>query len=140
MGRGIQQQRINHPQTGARMTDAAITDLDRLRDMERAAVRREQMRSGGSIDDARRRVASRAGIAPGTLYNIARDRLKRLDARVRDALTAYAIKDMEREMRGLAHELEVARQVGGSARSVDLDQVEALLAEAKALLAEAIRE
>jgi hypothetical protein len=98
--------------------------------------KREQARNGGSRIEARQRLARRVGISPGTLYNIARDRLKKLDAGVRDKLVAYAIRDLEQEIAGVTHELEMARQMGASPHSDLVLQAQTVLARAQHLFSE----
>lgn len=77
---------------------------------------REQVRHGGSRSDARARLARRLGSpwSPGTLYNLARDRLKRLDADLRGTLADFAISDLEAEIERLTRDLEAARALGAA--------------------------
>lgn len=117
------------------MTDAAT--LERARDLAKQLERREQFRHGGTRAQARTRLARRLGVLPGTLYNLARDRLKRFDNHLRLALTSYAIRDLQSEIEGLTHELEMAQQVGAAARPAGVERIEARLAQVKALLGEA---
>lgn len=96
--------------------------------------RREAARSG-SVERARERIAARARIGVGTLENIIRMRVKRIDAAVRDRLQALLIHDLETEIARLTHELEVARQSGAHLTSASISEVETHLARARDLLA-----
>lgn len=107
----IQKQWISKP--GAAGVNALMT-LDAARVLAEGLELREQRRNGGSRQQARERVARRVGIAPGTLYNLARDRLKKLDADLRHQLAAYAIRDLQHEIASLTSQLESARSLGRS--------------------------
>lgn len=132
-GRIIQLFGTKQPQERA-LSTATLDDFKRLAE---ACEKREQLRSGGSREDARQRLARRIGVLPGTLYTLARDRLKRLDANLRDRLTAYAISDLQSEMERLAHDLAMARQMGAHQDSPMVADIEKHLAAARALIAEA---
>jgi ribosomal protein S2 len=75
-------------------------------------------------------------VLPGTLYNLARNRLKRLDTELRDRLTAFAIRDLQQEIERLSHELEMARQMGAHPMSERVGEIETHLAKARALMSE----
>lgn len=94
---------------------------------------RLQRRLGTSRQAARARFASKVGLAPGTLYNLARDRLKKLDQDIRDQLAAYAIQDLENEIAALNAKLETVRQLRGAEDPKLVGQVQAVLASAQAL-------
>ena len=111
--------------------------LDHARTVARGLEEREQRRHGGSRDEARARLARRIGVLPGTLYTLARNRLKRLDVTVRDRLTDYAIRDLQNEIGRLNHELGMARALGGGAMADRMGEIERHLAAARALMAEA---
>ena len=95
--------------------------------------RREQRRYGGSREEARQRVARRLGWAPGTLYKLDGERLKRIDRDMRDQLAAYAIRDLESEIAELTSELARARGLGAAEDQALARKVEAVLAEAQGL-------
>ncbi len=107
----IQQSWIFHPKAPG--VNAHLT-LDAARVLAEGLELREQRRNGGSRQEARERVARRVGITPGTLYNLARDRLKKLDADLRHQLAAYAIRDLQHEIASLTSQLEGARSLGGA--------------------------
>ena len=94
---------------------------------------REQRRLGGNREEARARVARRLGWSPGTLYNLARERLKKLDGDLRMQLAEYAVRDLEGEIASLTTELAAARRLGGSEDPALVRKISAVLAEAQAL-------
>jgi hypothetical protein len=102
--------------------------------MARRVIEREQSREGLTKEQATAAIARRIREAPGTIIGIAKARAKRIDANVRDKLTAYAIRQLEQEIMRLEHELAIARQIGADPRANKIDQVEALLAQARALI------
>ena len=116
---------------------SAAVGLDEFRRLVEQCERREQTRSGITRSQARERLARKAGVSPGTLYNLARDRLKRLDFVVRDRLTAYAVRDLQASIERLTHELEMARQMGAHPTSPRVGEIEKHLTAARALLIEA---
>lgn len=62
----------------------------------------------GTVADVRRLLARRIGIAPGTIENIQRGRLKFIE-RVEWKVRAAFIRLLEREIAKATHELEIAR-------------------------------
>ncbi len=111
----------------------ATVYLDHARGLAEACVTREASRYGLNRDVARNRVASRLGWPPGTLYNLLRDRLKKLDGELRQQLTAYAIKDLKHEIEGLSRELENAERLGAAQDPSLVCKAAALLADARDL-------
>lgn len=116
--------------------------LDAARRIAHDLEVREQIRFGGSRSDARNRLARRLGSpwSPGTLYNLARDRLKRLDADLRGALAAYAISDLEAEIERLTRDLEAARALGGAQDPRLVRQIGVVLDRARRLYEDATGE
>lgn len=127
---GIHKLGTSHPGTKRMNASFAIEGARLVAD---GIERREQRRYGGSREEARQRVARRLGWAPGTLYNLARERLKRLDRDMRDQLAAYAIRDLENEIAELTSELARARGLGAAEDQALARKVEAILAEAQGL-------
>lgn len=115
---------------------SATFAVDGARVVADGIERREQRRFGGSREEARKRVARKLGWSPGTLYNLARDRLKRLDSDLRRQLAAYAIDDLENEIATLTTELAAARRLGAAQDPAMVRKVASILAEAQALHAE----
>lgn len=115
---------------------SAVSYVGQAKGLVRNLERRERDRNGGTLIEARNRIARAMGVMPGTLYNLAYDRLKRIDETFRARLSDYAIKDIEHELASLHHELAMARALGAFADPQALRRLEAVIAEATALLAE----
>lgn len=94
---------------------------------------RLQRRLGTNRTTTRSRFASKVGLSPGTLYNLARDRLKKLDQDIRDQLAAYAIQDLENEIAALNAKLAEVRRLRGAENPKLVGEVQAVLASAQAL-------
>jgi len=94
---------------------------------------------GCSAPAAWANVARRARLGLGSLQNIVRNRVKKIDGQVRDRLQALLIREIEAEIARWIHELELARQ--GSARLAGerVGEAEAHLEALKALMREAGR-
>jgi transcriptional regulator with XRE-family HTH domain len=120
-----------HQQDKSIMSAAAA-----VQDWASRLIRREAQRSHLDRDNATRAVARRIGLAPGSLSNVARGRAKRLTLAITDAIRAAMIRELEREIEGLTHELHLARASGADPRSLQVAEVESLLAAARALLIE----
>lgn len=105
-----------------------------VRTMARGIISREQGQNGLTQEQAAKSVARRIREAPGTIMRLIKGRAKRIDAVVRDKLTAYAIGQLEAHRQRIDHELAMARACGPDPREAHLAQVEALLAEAERLM------
>lgn len=70
---------------------------------------REARRSGVSRLQARRIVARRTGLAPGTLENIKNRRTKGVRGWVLGVLQAAYVREIENEIARLSHELDMVR-------------------------------
>ncbi len=113
------------------MNAGAITD-DTARMLE-ALVAREVARAG-TVRRALPRLAGRLGVAPGTLENLRRGRLKSVCAGLRAGLWHHLSREIEREIAALTAELDrLNRQPLGSDPDT-LAEVEAHLQEARALM------
>lgn len=110
--------------------------LETVRALAEGLEQREQLRNGGSREEARARLARRIGIMPGTLYNLARDRLKGINADVRDRLMAHVIEDLQSQIARHTHDIQIARQLGAHPASPRMVEAQRLLGELEALLAE----
>lgn len=100
----------------------------------RRLIEGEARRNSLGSDDARERVASRLGVAPGTLENLLRGRLKAVASYVRDRLRSAVIRQLEAEIQRLEHELAVARLGALGPTDDDVAQAEAALEKARAFL------
>jgi len=112
---------------------SAAVYLDHARAIAEPLIKRQQARTGRNFDDARDDVARALGWAPGTLYNLMRDRLKKLDGDLRASLTAYAIEDLQDEIAALGRQLESAERLGRPQDQAMADKAARLLREAQAL-------
>ena len=126
----IQRRGISHP--GSSRVSATLY-LDAAETLARSCVRRHAARTGLTLDEARDRLAEEFGWSPGTLYNLLRGRLKRLDADLRAGLTRYAVEDLQNEIAALSRELEDARGLGRPQDPQLVGKAAALLSEAQAL-------
>ena len=106
-------------------------DPDALRAATRALAKRlesrERERRGGTRQQVRVRVASRVGVAPGTLETLLRDRLKRLEGWVIARIARAAIADLEREARLNETELALARDCIRPLGPLEMGEVGSLL-------------
>lgn len=107
--------------------------LEQARLIADGLERREQQRHGGSRHDARTRLARHLGWSPGTLYNLARERLKKIDRDLCDQLTDFAIRDLEHEIARLSAEIEAARALGVAPHPDRSRRLKAVLDRASAL-------
>lgn len=114
------------------MNNAAYVDevRDHVRALEARAARR-----GLSQTDARRRIADKLGCAPGTLESIAKGRKKSIDAGFWQRVRNLLVKEIEREIKALTHELEILRQTGADPDPIEITEVEAHLAKVRTMLA-----
>lgn len=96
--------------------------------------RRERAR-GFTVPVARRAIARKIKTSVGTIENLVRGRIKRVDAAVRDRLQALLVSELEQEIARLTHELAIARQTGLHPASDEISEVETLLARATQILA-----
>lgn len=115
---------------------SALTNIGQAKGLVKGLERRERDRNGGTLSDARTRVARAMGVMPGTLFNLVYDRAKRIDENLRARLSAYAVADIEREIAGLRHELAIAREMGASPDAASVRRLEAVIEDASSLLSE----
>ncbi|MHB2169939.1 hypothetical protein [Alsobacter sp. R-9] len=102
-------------------------------------IAREAHRSHSDKSIALRTVARRIGLAPGSLENVVRGRAKRLTIGITEAIRGAVVRELEHEIASLNHELQLARASGADPRSLQVAEIEALLAKADALLREGTR-
>lgn len=89
---------------------------------------RERMRSGVPLPVARRTVARRLNIAPGTLDGLRRGRGKGMRAWLVERLQAAIIAELQHEIGRLEHALQMARQCGMDTRESEVCAAETQLA------------
>jgi hypothetical protein len=95
--------------------------------------RRERDRGIG-VPAARAELARKLKIGIGTVDNLVRGRIKRVDETIRDRLRALFMREIEAEIQRLTHELETLKRGGHHLASQQIGEVEAHLASAKAIL------
>lgn len=112
----------------------AATSDEQARDwakwLERARARRDET----TVPNARRSVARALGVAPGTIERLRNGRVKGIRQWLFDRIRALVIREIEREIQRLTHELEIAQQSGADPRGVDMVEIETHLAKVRELL------
>jgi len=114
------------------MSSVAVDTV--ARDWTRRLERAEASRTGLPIEDARKRVARRLGVLPGTLENIGKGRIKGIRNWVAQKIRQAVIREIEAEIARLQHELEMARRCGTRLDSELVGEIETHLAAVSALL------
>jgi len=95
---------------------------------------KEAARIGQPVPVARGFLARRLKVAPGTLENMRRGRVKEPSASLFEKIKGAWVRELEREIQALSHELEMVRQSGAGPDQQQVIAVETLLAQAKKLL------
>ena len=95
---------------------------------------REARKTGTTLPRARAIVARRLGVAPGTLENLRRGRTNGVRAWLAEKIAQAVVREIINEIRGLEHELAVARQCGARAGGDEIAEIEAGLAALAAAL------
>ena len=95
---------------------------------------KEAARIGQPVPVARGFLARRLKVAPGTLENMRRGRVKEPRASLVEKIKGALIRELEGEIQALNHELEILRRSGAGPDSEQIFEVETLLAQAKKLL------
>lgn len=103
---------MGHRITGPRTIMTAVAYVDRARGWAKRLEDVEAARSGMPLPDARKTVARRLAMAPGTLENLRKGRLKAIAAHWYDTLRQGVIRELEAELRHVQHEIAIARQTG----------------------------
>jgi hypothetical protein len=107
--------------------------FETARDYAVSLVKIERSR-GLTAVQAIERVARSVRLGSGTLENIVRDRVKRVDGRIRDRLQERLVRELQKEIGKLTDELARARKGGGILAAEHVRQVSAYLAKAQSLL------
>jgi hypothetical protein len=108
----------------------ALAEVSEAQNLTRILVLQEANRRG-TYDDVNVYVGRAVGAAPGTIDNIRRGRLKRIEGWLRDALRARVVRELESEVTRLQHEIAVLKQSGVDPRS---NQMSAARADLSAVL------
>ena len=112
----------------------AIADVETASRFARVVEDNEAHRLGIQVRAARKAVARRLGVAPGTLRNLRSLRAKVVPNWLMARIRAEFINVLQSEIGRLEHEIAVARQVGMDPREDALAAAEAQICEARALL------
>lgn len=108
-------------------------DMSSAISLAQTLERRERTRLG-CRDTARRSLAEKLRIGVGSLENLVRGRVKRVDATIRDRLQALVVKELELEIARLSHELAIATQSSSRPDADEIFEVETHLKKARAVL------
>ena len=127
---------IQSARTNAPRVDRSSAILDEAKSMVRTTVNRVAARQAATVPEAITAVARSAGLNPGTLENLLRERLKNLSAADYAAIRDVCIEEIAREIRSLERELSRARSTGTGARlrPADICEAEAALETARRLI------
>ena len=124
----------------ASIEDGQVSHVEFASDEEFAAYwvkrleKQEADRTGRTVTDVRPTIARRVGIAPGTLENLRRGRIKAIKKNVYEWLLAAADRQLRAEIALLEHERTIIAKKACSASRRDLRQVDAHMAAARAAL------
>jgi hypothetical protein len=99
---------------------AVRSDLSRLE-----AIR--ALRSSASIAHARASIARETRIAAGTLENIKRQRTKGVRGWIADTIRGALVRELQREIERLNHELQTLLQRGVDHREPEMAEVQSLI-------------
>lgn len=127
----IQKHGTNVPREKSSMSVMAARDP--AIDFAQSLERRERDR-GASVTEARFNIAARARIGVGTFENIVRERVKRIDGRIRSVLQALLVRELEAEIERLTHELDATRRSGTDLDAQHVREIEAHLGAARAII------
>ena len=116
--------------------DRSSAILAEAKTMVRSTVDRIAARKAATVPEAVAALARNAGLNPGTLENLLRERLKNISAADYAAIRDVCIEEISREIVDLERELSRARTSGGSNRigSVEIREAEAALEKARCLI------
>jgi transposase-like protein len=112
----------------------AIADIETASRFARVVEDSEAVRLGIQVRAARKSVARRLGVAPGTLKNLRSLRAKVVPNWLMVRIRAEFINVLQAEIRRLEHQITIARQIGLDHRDDDLAAAETEIRKAKALI------
>ena len=112
---------------------SSMTESDTLT-MASRLVARERQRSHLDTSTAIRAVARRLGLSPGSVENLVRGRAKRITLSVAAAVRGAMVRELESEITRLQHEVLMVRASSADPCSLEVAEIETLLARAEALL------
>lgn len=109
---------------------SSVAYVDRARMWAETLEDHTARREGLTIAEARPIVAREIGVAPGTLQNLRKRRLKSIAGHIYGALQGAMVRKLEAELKRIEHELHVLAQQGENPAS---DQMAAALADRHAV-------
>ena len=112
----------------------AVSDISTVNRFASALEDSEARRLGINIPAARRRIAGRIGVSPGTLENIRRLRTKIIPSWLMNKVRAELVSVLQLEIQRLEHEVHLARQIGSDHRDDALASAETQLASVRKIL------
>ena len=118
------------PEGGVMSMSAVETAASLIRSFERE----DSLRCGGQ-QPARRALARKLGVAPGTLKSAREGRLKRICVEFFTRLKAEEMRRLNTALAGSEHDLAMARAIGLDPRSADFMALEAAVAAAQTIRA-----
>lgn len=108
--------------------------VDRARQWGRELEVREQRRLGLELAEARRRVAARAGAAPGTLENLRKGRLKDVGVALYERLRRLMLDELRAEVAAHENEIALLVELGGPVADSEIQEAQASLRQIRAAL------
>lgn len=108
-----------------------MSTVETMQRITRRYIYREAKKQGSTKGEALQAIARSTRISPGTLANIARARLKSINADVRDKIIAALIADLSQEIQRLEHERQTYLALGIPPNCRDMDEAETALEAAK---------
>jgi hypothetical protein len=117
----------------------ATSDVATVNRLARVIEDQEARRLGIPVTSARERIASRIGVAPGTLENLRRQRTKIVPNWLMNRIRAEFITVLQLEIQRHEHEIHIARQTGSNHRDDLLVSAEAQFEAARQILDEAMK-
>lgn len=124
-----------HHRIGDKMS--VIEFNERARRWAEVLERIEARRSAVNREHARRTVARRAGLTPGTLFNLANRRIKDVRGCAYEALRNLFIAEVRGEIGAWTHELDMAL-ASGLDSEIEIREIEDRLAQAHKKLRELV--
>jgi hypothetical protein len=115
-----------------------VNSVAALSKVSERLIKREQAYSGADFEDAIKHVATRIRAAPGSLYNVVKQRVKSVSFELRDKIVAEALNTLQRDAQVIEHERQLVLQISGPC-ACEMDRLDGALArvqEAMSILRE----
>lgn len=115
---------------------SAATFEDLARQWVRGLEEDEARASGEPLLVARQSLARKIGVAPGTLENIRRGRLKHIGKTIADQIQAYMVRHLQREIQRRTNDLQMVLECGKGIGDPEVDRLREAIARAQRVLDE----